>query len=743
MAESSPEFKSSNKKAVIHIKVLSPSLPPLTLPSVAVSTTVSELKDKICRLAPTRPPIGNQRLIYRGHPLLRSDQTLKDLFSQQIINENDSIVIHLVMPPVAPASALPGSSAQHLAGFPTTTNVHSSHNVQAAAIVPQNSQPTNNAPSLASNQPHMPQIQPISINARQPAEPQAQFPPHLQQTFNQFQAIQQQLAAQLASLNNHPNVQGHTAQQNAQIQQPYTHLPQAITEPQVQQFFPQQQQQSQQNLAGVVSPGQSPMLQQQFHQNTFQHWNSHLIPNLFTGPVNTNTVVREHLGPNGQRWSTVTHFGTPNVANPVHAQQHPGTAQSVTPSIGAGTPYNSSIPPVTNASTSNIPGSAGSSSEDPSQTSSKPEPTPSLASTNLTNNESYMLRAAQERATQQRESRGNDSSAVYVLSSSSGPQALLISPQGNFTAPWPVPNQTTLLNLAHSGNLVPGATGFIPTLGIQHTNVAPQGPQGGYNQAANAQQPQHAMQLTQTQPQAQGQPNIAAAVGINQQQQQQQQQAQQARDLARVIMPLGGHLWLFIRLFGFVYFFTHGASWSRTLFLIAVATLVFVGQTGIIRPLVQGLWEPVRRHAENLLPLANNEQPRDENAGPAVQTNANAAGTQGGNRQPTPQEAAQRLLEQRQNDNIVRQGLRRIERAIALFIASLVPGVGERHIAAREAAEAARQAEIREREDQARREEEDARQQQAGSSSAGTDGTCDRAVGPGSEGAAAASQTQD
>ena len=104
------------------------------------------------------------------------------------------------------------------------------------------------------------------------------------------------------------------------------------------------------------------------------------------------------------------------------------------------------------------------------------------------------------------------------------------------------------------------------------------------------------------------------------------------------------------------------------------------------------------------MPLAGNEPRRpgaDRNG-----ENANAAATQRTNQGPTPQEAAERLLQERerQDVSILRQSVRRVERAIALFIASLVPGVGERHIAAREAAEVARQAEARERDEQALRE---------------------------------------
>ena len=142
-----------------------------------------------------------------------------------------------------------------------------------------------------------------------------------------------------------------------------------------------------------------------------------------------------------------------------------------------------------------------------------------------------------------------------------------------------------------------------------------------------------------------------------------------------------------------------------------IASLVFIAQTGIFRPVFQGIWDPIRRHAEGLVPLAANERPRAGVGG--ARNNGNGTGTPPRNRGPTPQEAAERLLQERERQDVslVRQSLRRVERAVALFVASLVPGVGERHIAAREAAEAARQAEAREMEERARK-EEDARERQ-------------------------------
>lgn len=330
---------------------------------------------------------------------------------------------------------------------------------------------------------------------------------------------------------------------------------------------------------------------------------------------------------------------------------------------------------------------------------------------------SHLILAGHERAVSQRAAQGAEFSAVYVLSSPSGPHALLVSPSGMYTTPWQFPSL---------GAITPHSV-IHPT-----ATVPVQNQQANSNIPSNGQQPQVGeVQVAQGQQQAPLPANAVQAAQV-----QQQQQVNQARDLARIFLPLGGHLWLLIRLFGFVYFFTAGAGWRRTILLGLIASLVFVAQTGVFRPVIQGIWDPIRRHAEGLVPLAANERPRAGADG--IGNNADRQGTQPTSHEPTPQEAAERLLQERelQDVSFVRQSFRRIERAVALFVASLVPGVGERHIAAREAAEAARQVEAREREERAKKEEEEVRERQEGMID-GADG-----AGEGGESSSAPEQQQ-
>ena len=282
---------------------------------------------------------------------------------------------------------------------------------------------------------------------------------------------------------------------------------------------------------------------------------------------------------------------------------------------------------------------------------------------------SILMRVISEQHPVQRPPPTASPSPIYLLSSPSGPHALLVSPSGMYTTPWQFPS----LAVPSPNPVLHQATIPTPT---QPANPTRQ---------ANVQQP------AINPPQAAPEP----------QQQQRDRQANQAGDLIRIILPLGGHVWLLVRLFGFVYFFTAGGGHRRAILLGLCAFIVFIAQTGLFRPFLQSTWEPFRRHIENLLPLANNDRRLLPDAAVAGNNaNLEGQGAQRANGVPTPQQAAQRLLREREqrDGSIMRQYLRRAERAVALFVASLVPGVGERHIAARDAAEAAIREQERERE---------------------------------------------
>ncbi|CAO1599380.1 hypothetical protein XANCAGTX0491_003110 [Xanthoria calcicola] len=295
---------------------------------------------------------------------------------------------------------------------------------------------------------------------------------------------------------------------------------------------------------------------------------------------------------------------------------------------------------------------------------------------------------------------------VYLLSSPLGPHSLIVHHSGLYTTNVALPLMTGIPQL-QSPNISPfpfSQANFSQQ--ASHNSPSPPAPQNPSNQ-----HPGVPAAMNQARAQAQAQQHQHQH---QHQYQQQQQQQNQPRDLARILLPLGGHLWLLIRLFGFVYFFTAGGGHRRAFLLGICAFIVFIANTGAFRPLFRAVWEPIRRHIEGLIPLAaagggrqgdrqvqgrQQQQPqqqgRIEDGAEPDRHGANAgADTAPNANRPDPLTLADRLLQDQANASL----FRRAERAVAIFFASLVPGVGERHIAARDAAEARRLEEARERE---------------------------------------------
>lgn len=161
----------------------------------------------------------------------------------------------------------------------------------------------------------------------------------------------------------------------------------------------------------------------------------------------------------------------------------------------------------------------------------------------------------------------------------------------------------------------------------------------------------------------------------------------QGEDLVGILGPVFRHLWLLIRLAGFVWFFTAGSMNSRTFILGGVAAVIFAAQVGLFGD----RWERLQRHFEGLIgPLAPVPGHGQEAGADAHGANRNdgipnhAAAADALN----PQATAERLLRERaqQDRGWFMNRAVTVERALALFIASLYPGIGERHVAERERA---------------------------------------------------------
>ncbi|KAG5300509.1 ubiquitin family protein [Histoplasma ohiense] len=177
-------------------------------------------------------------------------------------------------------------------------------------------------------------------------------------------------------------------------------------------------------------------------------------------------------------------------------------------------------------------------------------------------------------------------------------------------------------------------------------------------------------------------------------------------NLSRIL----GRLWLFIRLYFFCYMFTEDGTWLRIVLISLSAVTALVSETDIPQRFQRAALDPFHRLLEYLLPM-DIHQPQDANrASGGINTNDPAVHPM----QPNTINGDLRSTVERRHamphsEPAVYNRLRTAERALALLLASLVPGVGERRVAARNAAETARQnqsAAVREAEENRAREQE-------------------------------------
>ncbi|KAJ5711908.1 hypothetical protein N7488_006064 [Penicillium malachiteum] len=147
-------------------------------------------------------------------------------------------------------------------------------------------------------------------------------------------------------------------------------------------------------------------------------------------------------------------------------------------------------------------------------------------------------------------------------------------------------------------------------------------------------------------------------------------------------------IWLFIRLYFFIYMITEPGTWTRTVFVTMALVFALAWSSDVTRQVYGMIVGPIQRHIERLaLAGGPGEQPA-------------AATAENENNQPAPAQNA---------PDDIWQYLWRAERSLVLLLASLVPGIGERQVQARNAAEAEaeRQRQERERERESQQQEEE------------------------------------
>ncbi|KAJ9380050.1 hypothetical protein DTO063F5_6838 [Paecilomyces variotii] len=170
---------------------------------------------------------------------------------------------------------------------------------------------------------------------------------------------------------------------------------------------------------------------------------------------------------------------------------------------------------------------------------------------------------------------------------------------------------------------------------------------------------------------------------LNQQRAQQNRQAALARNARRA--------WLFIRLYFFCYLFSESGTWSRIIFVTLAVLISILSETSLPQQFQQAVVAPVQRHLEGLVHVGGDAQiqpivpPRQD--GENAPLHNQGIETEGGHDVTAPG-AEPGIIPPGVPPVGMQQRLRRVERYLALFFASLVPGVGERQVEASNAAQA-------------------------------------------------------
>ncbi|KAI6716291.1 hypothetical protein JHW43_001250 [Diplocarpon mali] len=668
------------------LQVVSPSVgvsSPLRFPHLPATTTVKELKEKVRNVLPSQPQDESQRFIHRGRMLARETETMLEIFGQESLASSESQTLHLVLRPTGPEAAqhaapisttpIPPPSATglplppHLQQRPQSTSVNliqqPMHGMHAQQPLPGFQQPL-----------PLQQLQPGDHHQNAITQRLAQLQRETHRLHQEMMLIEQRARAQIgqpiANVQQTPFGPGIPPQ--SIFQRPVGPSPQAQAS--FQSMINQHQlQRAAEGRNGVQDIGGVPVQSGQLSQ-TASGRASPVAPR----PDSTSTYRREGVGPDGQRWSvtvnqtTTTHYPIPQqlqqqLQHQQHLAHHANPALDIQAllrnadrSLAQAEQNNMQRSVSTPTPTASVPGATASELQGAVATTgvtniSPPASTilPPLSTATLPPSQTINISPASNSTSTQ--------PMVYLLSSPAGPRAILVT------------NSETYFTPLQSSRRRNSPTTQIPWQGQSPVGAAvlPENRNRGAHRRP-ARRPAAPAVAPHANP-------GAGAFGAQ----------------------FGAVLWLIVRLVGFVWFFTSGnPSWSRWLMVSGLGLVVFLVNTGILNGFVGQLLGPVRRHVEALIPLAGPEAalvPAANAAIPQPPRDPPAEGLTPEQRQRgelDPAEVAARLIEQRRQA----QGgwliahIRRAEHSLLLFLASLVPGVGERHIAAREAEAAAAEA---------------------------------------------------
>lgn len=431
-------------------------------------------------------------------------------------------------------------------------------------------------------------------------------------------------------------------------------------------------------------------------------------PNVLR-PDHTTTHTREGVGPNGERWhirvdETTTTF--PVAQMPHHHHHHQGHAnnplldnlqailRNADRVLGTQHAQDNAEPAGADLVAPNPPSAMGNpdsiasnrATTEPSISTTTPTTTGGSVSSSMPlihpSNTQVPLFSPAAQSSSPPNPYGNIEPIAYILSSPLGPRALLLNNSDTFYSTRQLSRRRRHDSPAPVQRAVPAANGRPAFRFLGHGDFR----ERNLDRRRARLEPDPIAQPDEGNPLERLDPHVHANPGPG--------------ALAARIGPM---VWLIIRLAGFVWFFTAGNnSWTRFFMVFALALGVFIVNTGMFNGVAEQLWGPIRRHVEALIPLAGPQAALLPPANAAVPQHA-AAGPPAGDEQVPrrrrgeldPNEVAARLIEQHRQANAgwLMAQIRRAEHAALLFLASLVPGVGERHIAAREAEASAAEAE--------------------------------------------------
>ncbi|KAI1771858.1 hypothetical protein F4818DRAFT_428092 [Hypoxylon cercidicola] len=659
--------------ATFTLHIISPSVgipQPLALQDLPVDTTVKQLRERIRNAVSTRPTDQAQRLIHRGRLLGRDTETMTEVFGQEALRSAHPQTLHLVLrdlsdgrptttpTPLYGASQTPASSQQSTGTqAPPQQHIHQQHQPHNLA------NPFQLPPQVRIGGPHyhgvafgVPQGHMPGMAATPPTNQPIPVPPSL--TPLQYS---QWMRAMNVHMNQRPAAPGGQEIPTANMRgTPGTHTP-----------------------GRTASPLQSDA---------------------------TRTTIRESTGPNGLQWritvnesfmnplqrtATGTPFSTADASNhwgaqprsvPNGGQLSNNTVQNILRGADASSATRAMADAMRrNASSSSLASLSASQAQPPIPPGVTTPLIPSRAGSAAgTPDPLRALGRTRSPPTNQAQVQSSQGAPeVYILSSPNGPRALLLNSNLDtyFSPPVWTANQPFGMPFAQR----PFAPTFGNAFNSHHLTLAP----GFHPQLSPIGRPStHTNNVPQPQPQQQpqqhglpqppqGQPQIGHAIA----------RPDNPQIHAIRLAQLWPHVWMLIRLGLFIWWFTSpSSSWSRWFTVICIAIVLFFVNAGFLNPIAEQIWIPFRRHLENLIPHADGHQRAPIGAGNAQGANGEAA-EPGQQRELDPADTAARLVQQRRNANAnwLMNQARRLERAGILFLASIAPGVAERHIALMEA----------------------------------------------------------